>query len=68
MARRFDDFQIAKPAACNSGIRDVDVVEPHIDDNFLEFVQTCRDGRQRLALTGPGRFCFDRLTTADERR
>ena len=62
MARRFDDFQIAKPAVCNLTGRDVDALEPHIDDNFLAFLQTCRDGRQRLALTGPGRFCLLNLT------
>jgi len=67
MARRFDDFQIAKPAACNLTGRDVDVLEPHIDHDFLAFVPTCREGRERLALNGPGRFCLLHLT-ADKRR
>src|SRR5881397_1295690 len=47
--------------------RDVDVWEPHTDEHSLAFVPTSRDGRQRLALTGPGRFCLPNLT-ADERR
>jgi len=59
VARRLDDFQIAKPAGCNLTGRAVDALEPHFGDNFLASVQTCRDGRQRLALTGA--FLFPEL-------
>ena len=67
MAHGWDDFQIAKPAARTLSCRELDALESHCDDPFLAFVPTCREGRQRLALIGPGRFCLLNLT-ADGRR